>query len=311
MSRSGWNGQLIMSRPERDIAEVLETLDIASWGGPVHTNMTKSAIEALEDGRVLYFPRLAFALSTDEERSLMPAAADGTAKNVSFDTQAGALKHAAGSAQDLATMTAMMRRYSEHAVALARMLLPRYVDALEMGRTSFRPAEIAGRALSPRKDDTRLHVDAFPSTPTGGKRILRVFTNVNPRGERRHWRLGAPFEDVARMFAAKVPRQLPGSARALNLIGATKAYRTPYDHMMLNIHDAMKLDDRYQHEAVQNDFSFPPGSTWIVFTDKVSHAATGGQHLFEQTFYLPVHAMADQSKSPLRILERLAGRTLA
>jgi 3-deoxy-D-manno-oct-2-ulosonic acid (Kdo) hydroxylase len=300
-----------VSRPERDIAEVLETLDIASWDGPILTNMRGSAIEALEDGRVLYFPRLAFALCTEEAPFLAPEAADASAKNVSFDARADALKHATGSAQDLAAMTAMMRRYSGHALALVRMLLPRYAEALEIGRTSFRPAEIAGRALSPRKDDTRLHIDAFPSTPTGGKRILRVFTNVNPRGEGRHWRLGAPFEDVARAFAGKVSRRIPGSARVLNLIGATKAYRTPYDHMMLNIHDQMKLDDTYQRDAVQNEFSFPAGSTWIAYTDKVSHAATGGQHLFEQTFYLPVHAMADPSKSPLRILERLAGGALA
>jgi hypothetical protein len=273
--------------------------------------MRGSAIEALEDGKVLYFPRLAFALSTEEVRFLAPAVADAGEKNVSFEAKAGTLKHAIGSPQDLAAMTAMMRRYSEHAVALVRMLLPRYAEALEIGRTSFRPAEIAGRALSARKDDTRLHIDAFPSTPTSGKRILRVFTNANPRGEGRHWRLGAPFEDVARTFAGKIPRPVPGSARVLNLLGATKAYRTPYDHMMLNIHDRMKLDDAYQRDAVQNAFSFPAGSTWIAYTDKVSHAATGGQHLFEQTFYLPVRAMADASKSPLRILERLAGRALA
>jgi len=61
----------------------------------------------------------------------------------------------------------------------------------------------------------------------------------------------------------------------------------------------MKSRDDYQREAVQNEFHFPPGSTWIVFTDQVSHAAMGGQHLFEQTFYLPVRAMADENEIPL------------
>ena len=32
---------------------------------------------------------------------------------------------------------------------------------------------------SPRKDDTRLHVDAFASRPSGGERILRVETAVS------------------------------------------------------------------------------------------------------------------------------------
>jgi hypothetical protein len=204
----------------------------------------------------------------------------------------------------------MLARYHECALTLIQMLLPQYAHALQSGRTSFRPAEVAGRRLSAKKDDTRLHVDAFPSTPTGGKRILRVFTNVNPDGHGREWRLGAPFEDVTGAFAGRVPRYSAAGAILLKAIGATKSYRTAYDHLMLNMHDMMKADETYQREAQQNDFSFPPGSTWIAYTDKVSHAAIRGQHLFEQTFYLPVAAMADPAKAPLRILERIAGHTL-
>jgi len=53
---------------------------------------------------------------------------------------------------------------------------------------------------------------------------------------------------------------------------------------------------------------FPAGSTWIAFTDQVSHAATAGQYQLEQTFLLPVDAMADPERSPLRVLERIMGR---
>src|SRR5206468_11945641 len=208
-----------------------------------------------------------------------PKIADPAAKNVSYDPATAMLKHAAGSPNDLAAIEHMMRRYSDHALALVRTLLPDYAGALELGRTSFRPVEISRRALSPRKDDTRLHVDSFPSTPTGGKRILRVFTNVNPSGEGRHWRLGARFEEVARAFLGSVPPRVPGSAWVMNAIGATKSYRTAYDHAMLHIHDRMKSDDVYQGRVAQNEFSFPPGSTWIVYTDKVSHAAMTGQHV--------------------------------
>jgi hypothetical protein len=299
-----------MTTHERDIAEVLETLDVTSWQGPVRTNMPGNAVSALEDGKVLYFPRLAFELAAVEQRFLSPEVADTKAKNVSFDPNTNTLKHAIGSAADRAAIKAMIARYYEHALALVHMLLPQYANALESGRTSFRPTEIAGRRLSAKKDDARLHVDAFPSTPTGGRRILRVFTNVNPNGQVREWRLGARFEEVARVFADRAPRYSAATAILLNALGATKAHRTAYDHLILNIHDAMKGDDPYQRDAEQNAFSFPPGSTWIVYTDKVSHAAMGGQHLFEQTFYLPVTAMADSSKAPLRILERIAGRRL-
>jgi hypothetical protein len=296
-----------MTKRERDLGEILETLDVLDWQGPVHTNTPGSPIAALEDGKVLYFPRLAFEMAQEERRFLSPAFADVRAKNVSFDANIGVLKHAVGSATDLTAIMAMLRRYEGHALALLRLLLPQYSDALEIGRTSFRPAEIAGRHLSAKKDDTRLHVDAFPSTPTGGKRILRVFTNVNPDGQGREWRLGASFEEVARTFVARAQGYSPLKAALLKSFGATKSYRTAYDHVMLKIHDSMKADEAYQREIEQNAFSFPSGSTWIVYTDKVSHAAMGGQHLFEQTFYLPVNAMVDPAKAPLRILERIAG----
>ena len=56
---------------------------------------------------------------------------------------------------------------------------------------------------------------------------------------------------------------------------------------------------------------FPAGSAWMAFTDQVSHAAMAGQYQLEQTFLLPVGAMLDEQRSPLRILERLKGRRLA
>ena len=55
---------------------------------------------------------------------------------------------------------------------------------------------------------------------------------------------------------------------------------------------------------------FPAGSTWIAFTDQVSHAAVAGQYQLEQTFLLPVDAMQRPERSPLRILERMKGRRL-
>jgi 3-deoxy-D-manno-oct-2-ulosonic acid (Kdo) hydroxylase len=294
----------------RDISQVVETLDAIGWQGPVSTNMRSTAVEALESGKVLYFPRLAFELSRIEEHYLTPATADAHSKNVSFDPANGKVKGAVGSDADIAAITAMMRRYYEYSRQLVETMLPRYASALEAGRTSFRPVEIRGRPISARKDDTRLHIDAFPSSPTGGRRILRVFTNVNREAMGRHWRLGAPFEDVAGNFIQGLPKQKPGAAWLLKTVRLTKGRRTDYDHLMLKLHDTMKADDAYQARVMQNEFHFPPGSTWLVFTDVTSHAAMGGQHLFEQTFYLPVSAMENEAKAPLRVLERLAARPL-
>ena len=84
----------------------------------------------------------------------------------------------------------------------------------------------------------------------------------------------------------------------------TRGHRTAYDHYMLQLHNSMKADVNYQKKAQQETILFPPGSTWIVYTDRVSHAAMAGQYLFEQTFHLPVQAMHDEKLSPLRILEK-------
>ena len=43
----------------------------------------------------------------------------------------------------------------------------------------------------------------------------------------------------------------------------------------------------------------------------VSHAAMAGQYQLEQTFLVPVSAMLDERRAPLRVLERIKGRRLA
>jgi hypothetical protein len=96
----------------------------------------------------------------------------------------------------------------------------------------------------------------------------------------------------------------------LRRLGITKRLRSDYDHFMLGLHDRMKADLDYQANASQSDVGFPPGSSWIVYTDQVSHAAMGGQHAFEQTFHLPVAGMLDPAQAPLGILERQIGRAL-
>jgi hypothetical protein len=189
-------------------------------------------------------------------------------------------------------------------------LIPRYEPELWLGRTSLRPVEAAGRASSWRKDDTRLHVDSFPSTPVQGKRILRIFSNVNPAGQYRRWRLGEPFEAVAERFLNTLSKPVWGASQLMSWTGITKSRRSLYDHYMLQLHDRMKADLGYQSHGAQADWEFPSGSTWMVFTDQVSHAVMAGQYLLEQTFYLPANAMLDPGKSPVRVLERLMGRSL-
>lgn len=103
-------------------------------------------------------------------------------------------------------MASMFGRYATSAKILLEAILPHYKKYLEVGRTSYRPVEIAERQSTYRKDDTRLHVNAFPSSPVQGKRILRVFTDINPHDHNRFWRLGESFSKVAERFLPHCPR---------------------------------------------------------------------------------------------------------
>lgn len=287
------------------------TQPLAAWDPRRDDEASRTLAAELEAGKVLFFPHLDFALRPEEKRFLDPRWSDGRAKNISFDPAQGTLKGATGNAPDLDDLKAMLARFHAQALGLVQALLPGYTAALRIAPASFRPMPVAGRASSWRKDDSRLHIDAFPSRPNRGERILRVFSNVNPRGEPRVWRVGEPFADLAARLLPQLPKPLPGSAAVLAALRITKSRRSDYDHYMLALHDRMKGDAEYQKSAPQQTMPFPPGCTWICFSDQTSHAVMSGQHMFEQTLHLPVAALYDPSSSPLRVMERLAGRALA
>jgi hypothetical protein len=294
--------------PEAAITEIVELADVDGWRPAVDPARTERLAHALEGGAVLVFPRLAFRLAPDEARFLDVRWSDGRAKNISVD--AGVIKGASGSADALAALAGMIDRFAADASALVAALLPRYAPHLKRARTSYRPHAASGRAVSWRKDDTRLHVDAFPSRPNHGERILRVFCNLNPHGEDRVWRVGEPFEAVARHFVGGIRTPFPGEAALLHALRVTKSRRSAYDHLMLHLHDAAKADLGYQRACPQREVRFAPGTTWVCFSDQVMHAAKGGQYMLEQTIHLPLSALYEPALSPLAVLERLAGRAL-
>jgi hypothetical protein len=290
-----------------DPADVVRTFDDATWADDGATRGVEAVVES---GHVLAFPRLAFALSDTERRFLDPRWADPKAKNVSVRWPSGELRGAAGDAGDLAELHAMVVRFAEQSEALALRLFPHYRGHLRRGNTSFRPTDVTTRIRSWRQDDTRLHVDAFPSNPMRGTRLLRVFTNVNPNGEPRRWRVGEPFDAHARRYLDALGAPLPGSAWLMAALGITKRRRTAYDHAMLRLHDRAKADLEFQRTSPQARVDFAPGTTWVCYSDQVLHAAMGGQHMLEQTFLIDVEDLSEPGTSPLRTLERLLQRPL-
>jgi hypothetical protein len=258
----------------------------------------QESVKQLEDGKVLFFPEYFFSQVAPD--LLSAHVLDGSRKNVSYDIRSKKVSAYNKNISGLGVqLEQIMHGYAQFSQQLIQKVLPSYVPFLQWGRTSFRPAQIDGRVSSKRKDDTRLHVDSFSASPVHGLRILRVFCNINPRNEPRVWNLGEPFTEVLQRFAPTIAPYSKMKAKLLKLVRTTKSLRSPYDHYMLHLHDTMKLDDSYQAKVKKVQIDFPAQSTWIVFTDHVSHAALSGQYLLEQTFYLPVDKMSYPDHSPL------------
>ena len=283
------------------------TLDLTEWRPALTDEARDTAARALEEGGVIRLPHVRFALTESERRFLSPAWSDGRAKNISLDGTR--LKGAIGAAADRVELASMIARFAAGASELVTAMFPRYAPYVRRARSSYRPQPAVGRAVSWRKDDSRLHVDAFPSRPNRGERILRVFTNVNP-SEDRVWRVGESFEVMARTLLPRVANPIPGASAVLAALRVTKGRRSIYDHLMLKLHDRAKADLDYQRECAQEIVRFAPGTTWVCFSDQVMHAAVSGQFMFEQTIHLPVSALYDPARSPLAILTRLTGRAL-
>jgi hypothetical protein len=267
------------------------------------------AVKALEIGQVLRYKNLPFKLLPEEIELLTPDRIDPKVRNISFNAE-GLLKGVVGDRVIQQNAKRLIQRFRELSVELIRTSFPKYVDSLKVAPTSFRPNLVETRIQSWRADDRRLHVDAFPSRPNYGERILRVFINLNPAGVSRVWRVGEPFEEIVQRFKSDISPYSPLKAKILNSLGITKSYRSEYDHMMLNLHDLMKADTSYQASSAQKQVEFLPGEVWVCFSDQTAHAAMSGQFMMEQTLHLPASAQYNPDMSPLGVLEKVMGRRL-
>jgi len=282
---------------------------VREWAPAVTSDEAAAMRSALERGNVLHFPDLDFSLDAREQRFLDARWSDGKTKNINLRADQAGVRGAVGAPADLHDLATLIRRYADAAERLVLTLFPDYGPYLKRAGTSLRPAEIAGRPVSWRKDDTRLHVDSFPSNPLHGQRLLRVFHNVDPAASR-VWRIGEPFADFAQRFVPKTRGMLPGQSWLMHALHITKRARSEYDHRMLQLHDLVKADLSYQRSAPQQTFEFAPGATWVVFSDQALHAAMRGRAMMEQTFYLDPAAIADRTHSPEAVLSHMLGKPM-
>lgn len=298
-----------MSENRISLETAVMTLPYQDWS--ITHPSTSDAVAALEEGKVLFFPHLAFNLTDAEKTLLNPELVDAKRKNISYQPEQQKLTGVALEAER-ESVKKLLARHHRACQELTNTVLPEYRNALHTPTNSLRlhPISAWKATTSWRKDDSRLHVDAFPSRPNYGERILRIFTNINPNGESRQWRIGEPFPELAQRFLPRLGRYSPFASWVQEKLGITKTRRSHYDHLMLQMHDVMKGDADYQKNGPQQAIEFPPGSSWICFSDQTPHAAMAGQFMLEQTFLLPVQAMKTPQNAPLKVLETLLHKPL-
>jgi hypothetical protein len=218
--------------------------------------------------------------------------------------------------KEAAELRRLLSEYSRRATEFLGKFLTPYAGKWKLDYASFRPIEEKGRQARLHARNDLLHFDSFPTRPTNGARILRLFTNINP-AQNRVWVTSQTFEGFGPRLArgaglldvgtGTLSHAMRSLARRLRL---PVKQRPPYDEIMHRCHNAMKEDAGFQANAQKNQWEFPPDSTWLVFTDCVSHSVLEGQYALEQTFLIPQNALVRAEVSPLAILERLAGKPL-
>lgn len=291
--------------------------------GPTKSELAGEELcRVLENGGILVLPDT--PLLGEDDLSFLATARQVRSKfhkNISFKPRQNRLSGFDRTSAEGTRMHALMHKYSLLATELMGRLLEPYRPQWQLDFASFRPIAEQGRTQATRFRNDLLHIDAFPTRPTNGARILRVFTNANP-GEPRVWTTTISFKEIAHRFAFEAGLQrianttlarstaLRLTAPLFRLANSAFADRSPYDRFMLNLHDFLKHNSLFQQQTPKLRVEFAPRATWIAFTDMVAHAVESGQFALEHTYIVPLGAMMVRDQAPLAILEKLCGRVL-
>lgn len=269
--------------------------------------------EQLEHGKVISFAKAPFPFPEDDARFLLSQKQTGSRfhKNISYRPASDVLKGAEAGA-DRERLHSIVRNFSREITQFISSFLAPYAGKLKLDFASFRPLEEQGRDLPLHKRNDLLHVDAFPTRPTRGGRILRVFVNINPDASR-VWNVGEPFHEFLPKLKARQnvapPRRSPALA-ALSSVASKIGLapnRSPYDEYMLFLHDWLKENTEFQTSSPKWELQFAPGACWMVYTDGVPHAVISGRYALEQTFIVPTTALVSPEVAPVNVLGRVEG----
>lgn len=279
--------------------------------------------EALERGRIVYFPVCPVPLPADSDLGFLREALPKQLKlkNISYHPEAGRVTGLSGSPELAQLAHRVLIEHSQRVQQFLSMVIPSLTHKWTVGTSSFRPIQEKGRALKPHASNELVHIDAGAYGATNGDRIFRFFVNVNPH-EDRVWATKGTFADLYGRYgqaAGVTPDAMPPNylqkglpdhlrtalLKGLSSIGLPLVQvldSSPYDRLMRRFHNFMKDSDEFKHQEGYREFRFKPFSAWMVFTDMVSHASVSGQHALVNTFLIRLENCRIQELAPINIL---------
>ncbi|MFO0808002.1 MAG: Kdo hydroxylase family protein [Gemmataceae bacterium] len=274
---------------------------------------TEPLAHRLERGEVVVHPVCPFAVPTGDAHSFLldQRLASRAHKNISYDPNSGrANGYQRRTPEQAERLTRLLADFARHATAWLSAQLPTYAVAWKLDRVSYRPVEESTRKARLKARNDLLHVDAFPSRPSQGYRILRLFVNVNPSQDR-VWATTYPFAELLARYgtAAGLPDgSIPIKSRLLSLFRPGKPRRSPYDEFMLRFHDWLKASPQVQIQDPRTIWRFAPGTAWMAMTDTCSHAVLSGRFALEHSYFIAPQSLALPKESPPALLEAMCGR---
>ncbi len=268
-----------------------------------------SAEQRLERGEILFWASAPFSLPEGDDRTfLLQQRRSGLGhKHISHNPRTGETTgFTRQSGEQAERLGSILANFSRCVTDWLGEALPRYRGGCEPDRATFRPEEEAIRRLRLNARNDLLHVDAFPTRPARGRRILRVYANLHPT-DPRIWATSEPLPRLLSRYSGRLRRNSVGWIQALGtniraLLRPAQERHSPADLFMLRLHDALKRDVRFQQKGSRRLWHFPPGSVWLAMTDGFTYGELRGQYALEHSFFVSPGVLACPEIAPATLI---------
>jgi len=283
--------------------------------------------DAMERAEVVFWQRCPVELPSEDDLEFMRTGLprELQVKNISYHPESDSIPRFEADPAVRDRIERILRTHGQRVEAFLRRATPDYVPGWTLGTTSFRSIEEQGRKLKPRSSNELVHIDAGAYGATNGARILRFFVNIHPTRDRvwgtkggfgallgRHRELVEAAKggrDRVALDKGPLDRLYSGMVTALSKVYPLFQVidSSPYDRSMRRIHNYMKENPEFRdsREGYQ-EIHFPPLSSWMVFTDGISHSVLSGQHALVTTVLIPLANARNPALAPFNVLARCA-----